>query len=509
MIKKIIIFSENNGSLFNYMKTPSSLRLSYSLRNKGYEVKQVHNCTSFNKEELQHVIDKFSNGEEVCVLISTSFLTTSPSFMTKEEVFTDPKKLPAGYYWASRVTNFFNNLFPIIKNKNIPLLMGGYDIVMPRFLPKSRHAWNCDYLSEYVTFFIVGNDIDIIEKVCRNESFPFQQMGNSRVAQASTVTDFTDCASTPIADDLIFQGEALATEIAAGCIFSCQFCNYAALGKKKYEYMRTYESFKREIISNYENFKTTTYLFTDNLMNDNLEKLKFILKVKEETGIDIKWSAFLRLDTIKTKEQAKMIAESGGVGITVGIESFKKEVGPFIGKITDKNKVINSLYMLREAVGENAILSSGFIAGLPTETEDELYKTFEWLQSAEGNNLLDHYNFSYLKVFTHNKDKNNINAARNDPFSQYIIGKHSGDWVSPWGNSERYFELSNEFNSKLRSIISGFAIPVMNNLGMKVEETVSLARMHNRELEIPIMKNLKEVNYKRVQHYKQIMKGEK
>jgi hypothetical protein len=502
MIKKIIIFSENNASMFNYMKTPASLRLSYALRSKGYDVKQVHNCLSFSKEELQYIIEEFSEGQKVCALISTSFLTSAKQFFSKEKVFPEGNKLEQGYYWSRKTFKFFTEVLPLLKSKSIPTLMGGFEIVLPRFLSKERESLALDYLSEYVDYFVVGNDIDIIEKVCKGEKFHYHQMGNSKVAEASVVTDFTDCASTPIIGDFVNEGESLATEIAAGCIFSCQFCNYAALGKKKTEFMRTYDSFKREIVSNYENFKTSTYLFTDNLMNDNLEKLKFILQVREETGIDLKWSAFLRLDTIKTKEQAKMIADSGAVGLTLGIETLKKEVGPFIGKVTDKDRIINSLYLLREAIGEKAIVSSGFIAGLPEETEEELLQTYEWLHSKEGNYLVDHYNFSFLRVFVHNKDKNDINKARNDPFSKYVIGKHSGDWVSPWGNSRRYYELSQKFNSELRSNVSGFVIPVINNLGMEIEDIVELGRKHSLKEEIPVFEKLKIENQKKIQEYK-------
>jgi hypothetical protein len=473
------------------MKTPSSLRLSYALRNKGYEVKQIHNCTSFNKEEFEEIIENFSKNEPVCALISTSFITTVKHAIDREE----------GSYWSSNTLKFFQNILPILKNKNVKTIMGGFEIALPRFLPKPRISYGFDYLSDYVDYFVVGGDIDIIEKICKGEAVQYHQMGNSRVAESSVIVDFTDCASTPTLEDNIGYGESLSTEIAAGCIFSCQFCNYAALGKKKTEFMRTYESFKREIVSNYENFKTSTYLFTDNLMNDNLEKLKFILQVREETGIDLKWSAFLRLDTIKTKEQAKMIADSGAVGLTLGIETLKKEVGPFIGKSTDKERIINSLYILREAVGENAILSSGFIAGLPTETEEEILKTYEWLHSEEGKNLIDHYNFSYLRVFVHNKDKNDINKGRNDPFSLYNIGKNAGDWTSPWSDSKKCLNLIEEFNLH-KSNVSAFILPVLHNLGMKVEEAIALGRKHSLEEELPIFEKLKIEDKKKIQEYK-------
>lgn len=505
MIKKVIIFSENNGDHFNFMKSASSLRLSYMLRKEGYQVKQVHNCLSFTADEIGKIVDKFSEGEEVLACISTSFINTinRKNILNLPGSESDPTNAPVGSFWGTETYDFLIRTLSLLKDRNIKVLVGGWEVNEHKFkIPKLRNAWGIDELSKNVDYFIIGNSIDIIVKATRNETIEFQNHKGSRLVYGEDISDFTDCASTPLLEDNISMGESLSTEIAAGCIFSCQFCNYAALGKKKTEYMRTYESLEREIISNYENFKTRVYLFTDNIMNDYDEKLKFLIRIREKTGIDLRWAGYLRADTIKNKDQARLIAESGVAGATFGIESLKKESGPYIGKMTDKPKVLKSLDIFREAVGENCVVTGSFIAGLPTETEKEVFSTFKWLQSDEGANLIDNYTFSTLTIFDTNKDKNSINSSRNDPFKDYVINGSPSDWTSPWGSSAMYAELAKYFNKERKSRINGFSPPFLHNMGLDIENVVKLGRMHSQENENRVYAMLSSKKESLIQGYK-------
>jgi radical SAM superfamily enzyme YgiQ (UPF0313 family) len=486
MIRKILMFAENNGDVFNFMKSASILRLSYMLRKEGYEVKQVHNCLSFDASEIETILEKFSAGEKVLVCVSTSFIST----INKKNVSELPDD-EEGAAWGADTYSFFKRALPIFKRYKMPVLMGGWEIEPYKFrAPPKHNQWGIKFLREHVDFFVMGNNIDIIQKFCKGESFEYETYHDCKLVTASDIVDYTDCASTPIYSDHIFEGEALSTEIAAGCIFSCQFCNYAALGKKKTEYMRGFESFRNELVSNYNNFKTRVYLLSDNIINDYDEKLKFLIRIREELGVDIRWSGYLRLDTIKNYDQAKLIADSGVAGVTFGIESFKKETGPSIGKMTDKGKLLKSLELFRKAVGDNCIVTGSFIAGLPTETEKEVFQTYEWLQTAEGSELIDNYTFSTLTVFQGQADKNSINMSRNDPFKDYeIINKNPSHWTSPWGTSERYQELAKHFNRTRKSTINGFSIPFLHNVGIKVENAVGLGRMHDRTSEFKVYRH--------------------
>lgn len=501
MIRKILMFAQNNGDLFNLMKSASILRLSYMLRKEGYEVKQIHNCLSFTADEIETIIQNFSAGEQVLVCISTSFIET---IYTKNVSYIPDEEDGAG--WGAETFAFYKRSLPVFKKYNMPVMFGGFRVKADYFHgvdKRKTDKWGIRFLREYVDYFVIGNNIDTILNLCGEKYFEYETISGCKVVTTPDIVDYSDCASTPILSDHIFDGESLSTEIAAGCIFSCQFCNYAALGKKKTEYMRTYESLERELISNYENFKTRVYLLTDNIINDYEEKLKFLIRIREKTGVDIRWSGYVRADTIKTKEQAKLMAEAGIAGATFGIESLKKESGPSIGKMTDKAKIIKSMELFREAVGENCITTGSFIAGLPGETEDELYQTYEWLVSPEGLNLFDNYTFSSLKIYPNQETKNSINISRNDPFRDYkIINNNPSHWTSPWGNSERYQDLASTFIKNRKSAINGFSIPFLNNVGIKPESATSLGRMHNVRVEQEIFKQSTRIKDKRLEEYK-------
>jgi hypothetical protein len=478
MIKKIMVLSDFYEGQHKFIKTGANLRITYMLRKLGYEVMPIHHCMAFTAEEMAQIIDGFAAGEQIMICMSTSFLMTRNIKNLKyvENTETDPKSVEAGDWWGTRTFKFMMDVFAVADANDHKVVLGGWGIIKQKFTaPVMRHAWGIDILSEHVDCFSLGNNLDIVEKICRGEPFDHQVIGNSVVAESSPITDFSDCASTPLPGDHIAHGESLMTEIAAGCIFSCAFCDYGALGKKKKEFVRSYDSLKAEILSNYENFGTRVYTLSDNIVNDYEEKLRYLIRIREETGIDLRWVGYIRLDTIKTKEHAKLIAESGIAGCVFGIESFKPETGRYIGKMTDKSRLIGHLEMFREAVGNECLTMGSFIAGLPTETKDEVRNTFEWLQSPHGRDMLDSYTFSTLLLFEGNDDKNDINRSRNNPFKDYDR-KAVAKWTSPWGTYFEFSDLANQFNMARKNTLGGFTPALVHNVGLDIKDVVKAGR---------------------------------
>ena len=504
MINKIIIFSENNGDRFNFMKSASSLRLSYMLRSAGYTVMQVHNCLSFDRTELKTILDNFSKGEQILVCISTSFINTT----VRKNIIFDEDSAKEGDYWGQPTYQFFLRLLPLTKQNNFVTIMGGWEISPGKFFRNSRRLWGIDTLDKYIDYYVMNNNIEVIQDICCDRPVEYRKIAGSKLVSGSEISDFTDCSSAPIESDMIMQGESLSTEIAAGCIFSCQFCNYAALGKKKTEYMRTYESLERELISNYEKYKTTMYLLSDNIMNDYDEKLKYLIKIREKTGIDIRWTGYVRLDTIKNKQQAQLLLDSGIAGATFGIESLKKEAGPSIGKMTDKDRLLKSFDIFRGVIGDNVITTGSFIAGLPTETPDDLIKTYQWLESAEGKYYIDNYSFTSLLLWKDNENKNDINKSRNDPFSEYIRTDSPALWSSPWGHASTFLKLAKNFtmaSSQNRSGVGAFSLPFMHNVGIPVEKAVKMVRTLSGEQVKSIIGKVAPNNEFMIEKYKKMV----
>lgn len=476
MIRKIILFGDFKIGESKALKTASVMRLTYSLRTKGYDVKQVHHCTNFTSDELKQILTDFSAGEKVCVCVSTSFMAGVDRQNTTVDKLTKDK---IGGGWGTKSFLFLLNIGRLCQEFNFPYLLGGWEISEQQI--KEDRSWSYNILSKYVTYFVEGKDTDIIEDVCNDNPIQYKIVDETKkIAFSKGELDFSDCASTLTYNDVIKVGESVCTEVAAGCIFSCSFCTYAALGKKKNEYTRSYESFEKEIIQNYENFKIDFYTLTDNIVNDTPEKIRYLIDVRNKTGIDLKWTGYVRLDSIQSKEQAKLLKESGMVGANFGIESMYKKSGSYIGKMTDKVRVIKSLEIMRNVFEDDAILTGLFITGLPEEPIDHMIETFEWLNSIEGRHLLDSYAYTALIIFPNNDLKNDINKSRNNPFRDYVVLKPK-KWTSPWGSYKQMLELAREFTVNKSNHVSSFSLPYFVNVGYDLQEFIKSIRESGRK----------------------------
>jgi len=490
------MFSENFGVVnVPYMKSASSLRTAYYLRSQGYEVRTVNHFTVFTQSELETVIDGFSNGEKIICCLSTSFLRKADDLREKRfkafrknsgsDVEMVEEGLPEeGSYWGKGMFDFICPLLEYCKSKGHIVVVGGFEVQTTYFgNDHISRSMGLDTLVKYVDYFVQGKNVAILCNIATGTRMALPTVVNKiPIYIVGDMLDFTDAASTPIESDIIFRGESLPTELASGCIFSCHYCNHGTLGKKKNEYIRHYESVKQEFIDNYNTFGTSNYLFTDNIVNDNLEKLHWLIRIKEETGIDIRWTGYIRADTIKSKEHAQLIADSGAASVVMGIESFTKTAGPPVGKMTDKDKLVKSLTFFREAVGDNCLVHSSLIAGLPTESMDQIRKNTEWLESPDGRYLIDSYLYTALRIFEFNDTKNDINRSRNNPFSDYeIVPALKGVvWKSPWGTSTDFMKLASELNKNFVNEQymrpAGFSVPFFVSVGIDIDRVIKIGR---------------------------------
>jgi radical SAM superfamily enzyme YgiQ (UPF0313 family) len=487
MIKKILLFGDFAAKDYDdfwqfdhvFFKTSALLRLGYALRKENFKVKQIHHCSSFNREELDHIIGTFSDGEEILICISSSFLSSTNRLDYAFHSDTTERDVQdLGGFWGKRAFTFLKNIGYLAKTKyKFKVIMGGFDIRYYKLrYPKERKVWGIDFLDLFIDYYVMGDSHEPIVNICKGIKPKIETVFEGKYLSSKLVksppirhNDWEDFAFTPDPQDYIAPNEALISQIAGGCIFSCSFCTYQGLGKKPHQFCRSYESLKREIVFNWENSKTCTYMFVDNMINDYWEKLRYLIRIKDETGIPIRYGAYARLDTIKTKEQAKLFRDSGAAGIIFGIESMKKEVGPYLGKMTDGKKIIQSLELFREAVGETCMTSGSFISGAPTETKEDLRSTFDWLQSEQGKQLLDHYIFTPLFVEPWVNERNEINKARGNVWKDYKfsddpdIKMRGTDWVSPWGTYDEFLKLAIEYSN-------------VNNKSVKMEDAMVASR---------------------------------
>ena len=231
--------------------------------------------------------------------------------------------------------------------------------------------------------------------------------------------------------DCIIPGESLPLEVSRGCIFKCKFCQYPLLGRSKYDYTRSPECLKDELINNYEKWGTTNYYILDDTFNDTVQKIKDFRDMTLTLPFKIKYSTYLRADLLQRfPETIPWLKESGLVGAHFGLETMHPEASKAIGKGWSGTKAKEFLpWLIHEAWNDEVAIHMSLISGLPGETTESLIETANWLND---NNFIS-WNFKPLGI---TKSDTRI---FNSEFS-----KEAEEWGFTWPDPKEPYNWVNE-----------------------------------------------------------------
>lgn len=170
----------------------------------------------------------------------------------------------------------------------------------------------------------------------------------------------------------------LPIEISRGCIFRCRFCQFPLLGKKKNDYIRHVDNLSAELRRNYEMYGVNNYWFNDDTYNDNVLKLEYVADAIAKSGVKITYTAFLRADLLHAfPDTISMLADTGLVAATFGIETFHPEAKKAIGKGLNNEKQFEAIRKLKKY--KPVYTYTGMIAGLPGESARSIMESQELL----------------------------------------------------------------------------------------------------------------------------------
>ena len=179
------------------------------------------------------------------------------------------------------------------------------------------------------------------------------------------------------ASDFIQPYEVLPLELSRGCMFSCKFCGYENIGKKKGTYIRTKETIRRQLLENYERHGTTTYTLADDTVNESRDKISDLADIAQSLPFELKWGGFLRLDLLHSYNNLSVLKDSGFKTCYFGIETFHPQAAKAIGKGWNSTPECKSL-LIQLAKDTSVSIHLAFIIGLPEETRQDLYNTYNW-----------------------------------------------------------------------------------------------------------------------------------
>lgn len=406
-------------------------KVAHWIRKHGYECQVVDFISRYSFEELYNITKKFITKDTKVLGISTTFLCG----ITHPWPDGSQKRFPF-------------NVIQVLKSlkqeyTNLKFILGGYgsdgvdDFGIFDASINSYTSSPEDIFLEYLEHYTRGTPLPIgklINSFTENSIKPRMLYDTAR----NKVYDIEKDDFRFTKQDVILYGETLPLDVSRGCIFSCTFCSYAHLGKKKMDYIRSMSLLKEELLYNYNVFGTTKYVIVDDTFNDTEWKLKEFLKVTESLPFKITYSAYLRVDLIdRFNDMAYLLKESGLWGAFHGLESMHPYASKLLGKAWSGKKAKEFIPKLYHDMWESKIPQQmNFIIGLPKETKQDLLSTLDWYKQ----NDLYSLSFSSLRVFDYsvkNTDTYSIPSEIEKNPSKYGFQFDSQGWKNEtWNQTE-------------------------------------------------------------------------
>lgn len=333
-----------------------------------------------------------------------------------------------------------------------------------------------------IKLFLGYSDSEIVEftdwcsKINKNLKF------HDRIIHGTEFDKFCDSQISYTDTDLVTSTDVLPIEVSRGCIFKCKFCSYMLNGKTKGDWIKKPSVLLEELTNNYTQWGVTDYIFSDDTYNDSLEKIITLHdEVFSKLPFKLNFTSYLRLDLImRYPDMAKYLKASGLQNAIFGIESINHQSAKSIGKGVNPKEQFDFLRDLKKSEFSEINTHSGFILGLPHDTEDTCIETREFLLSDK--NPLD--SFSVQRLHLNVKIEGRLRAQYSEfdlNYSDYGYKVSDNSWINDVTNlssdiAERY---STDISTKAFGTfkVPGFLHPYYRGLGIEHKELNALTHM--------------------------------
>lgn len=168
----------------------------------------------------------------------------------------------------------------------------------------------------------------------------------------------------------LYDHQFLPVMMSRGCVASCTFCTEFVTWRSYRN--RDYRSVVEEIGVNVKRYGIRSIYFCDSLINGEHESLEKLADLLIETKLNIKWTAFARVDKRLTADLLKKLARSGCEELKFGLESGSNR----ILKLMNKKNDVETAYRTLRDTWEAGIRAHGlFLISFPGETEEDFFLT--------------------------------------------------------------------------------------------------------------------------------------
>jgi radical SAM superfamily enzyme YgiQ (UPF0313 family) len=434
-----IIFTD---SWNEYVTIPpiGAYKCAHSLRKNGYTCLVINHIGEFEFDELISLLDQSIGPDTRLIGFSSTFMHNNVAEKNETNVLIKPNEIlvPQGIEFEKELIKYIRS-----KYNHIKTVVGGTKA-------------NVNYSNRGIDYVCVGySEVSIVNLMDHLTKGDELQHSHRNIFGRIIIDDRYAPSYEFSKEDMIWldtdvvNHKCLPIEIGRGCIFKCRFCSYPMIGKKTLDYVKSAVCLQHELQRNHDLFGVKNYLIMDDTFNDNIEKLKQIESVVAKLDFQPEFWAYIRLDLLCTNPESLDILYRIGVrSMHFGIETMHPGAAKTIGKGFSRDKLIAKLDEIAEKYPD-IYTGSGFIAGLPGETPDDIRKTVGRLTS--GKIKLHHWAFYPLYLERPGMVTHTSEFGREFEKYGYVDqgtpeSDHAINWKSPTMNRDEAVILAKEMN---------------------------------------------------------------
>jgi len=479
-------------------------RLATELRRQNYNVLVLDFFGRWiqDRKSFDALLKSVISDETVFVGYSGTFFSTNTTVSSTINEYNDFYRHDTISTWPCDV-NYIKLLNLRIKslNPDIKIFYGGAwaSFLTSNLSPKFTGV---DYI---VQGFADSYIVDLVHRLQEKKHIPYSFENDCKVIKYDVTGqkfNFSDQGQTIYHEsDCFSASEVLPLETSRGCMFKCKFCSFPLLGRKKNDnsYHKSPTVVAQELEHNYKMFGVTGYMFVDDTFNETTDKIKEIHDAIKQSGVDIKFACYLRLDLIERyPEQIQLLKDMGVQSVFLGVETLNPRSARAVGKNSDPESVKQTLELMREILGDQCSIYASFIVGLPHETEETFNQWMSWVYDRED--LIDSLRMNALTL--NGQDASWPSEISKNPEKFGYTFDQNNNWINNVGMTEQTAQrLSNEWLKKGfetgRIKIGGFDIMGLQNMGFSFDE------LKNLEMRSLPIKTLRDCYQQMFNDYKQ------
>jgi len=172
--------------------------------------------------------------------------------------------------------------------------------------------------------------------------------------------------------ELPFLRSTIQMRTSAGCAFSCAFCSYPEIAGGFFH--KPVDDFERHLVSVLKIPGINKVIFLDD--TPNTPRKRWIELCKMFAKHDFEWFSFLRVQFVDD-EVARLMKESGCVGVFLGIESANNEVLKNMNKKATREKFASGMASLRKY---GIMTMASLVYGFPGETDETIEQNVQFIE---------------------------------------------------------------------------------------------------------------------------------